>query len=192
MKSLLSAAVVAASAVGFTAGAHAASYSTSYVADAAVAGAVGGTGDTSATLAVGDSLTVTFSAPTGQAFVTHGGYLFDWQQLADSGTAMTLDVTYAFLLDGADVLTGTATGAYSCCSDLRLPVFSSPDATWNQLVYTATIATGAAARPLDNIFNYFQSDASYTTLSSVPEPGRLSLLLAGLALVVTAARRRRL
>ncbi|MEP6502778.1 MAG: PEP-CTERM sorting domain-containing protein [Betaproteobacteria bacterium] len=189
MKWSLSAGVLALAAAGFAAGANAASYSTSYVAGDAVAGSVAGSGDTAALVAVGDSLTVTFSAPTGAAFVTHGDYLFDWQQLADSGTALSLDVTYAFTLDGVDVGTGTVTGAFACCSDIRLPVFNSPDGAWNQLVYTATIASGDAARQLDNRFNYYQANATYTSTGVVPEPASIGLLLAGLALLAASSRR---
>lgn len=145
------------------------------------------TGDTGATVVLGDSLTVTFSAPTGLAFVTDGGFMFDYQATS-TNSSITESVNYAFYDGSTVVASGSLANQGACCVDMRLPVYSSPNATWDKLVYTATL-TGGDAKALIGTFSYDQNGARYVAV--VPEASDAAMMLAGLGLFAVVARRRR-
>jgi len=186
MRHFVKLAAVAVAACSFATAASAASYNVSYVATNANSGSFSGTGDVGATLLVGDSLTVTLSAPTGLEFVTGGGFQFNWQEQLGGGT-MTEDVSYAYTLGGAAVASGVLPNQWACCADVRLPLYASPNAAWDKLVYTATIDAQDGPAVLQNIFNLSQ-DGHFA--AAVPEPTETALLAAGLLAVGFASRRR--
>ena len=195
MKAFTTLGLIAASALMTCGAAQAASYSASYTAGpSAQSGFVSDpTGTFGQTLNVGDSVTVSFSAPSGKAFQSAGGFMFDYQ-LQDNGTGgatLTEDVTYTFY-NGAGVLaTGSVNGAVAQFVDLRLPVFTTPIGTWTELVYTTTLDSFDNPVVLQNGFSYDQSDAVYVNTSAVPEGSSLSLMLAALAAGGLVVRRRR-
>ena len=186
MRLIVKLAAVALAACSFATAASAASYNLSYVATDASSGSFSGTGDVGATLLVGDSVTITLAAPTGQDIVTGGGFQFNWQEQT-GGSVVYEDVTYAYTLNNAVVASGSLTNQWACCADLRLPLYASPTATWDKLVYTATIDSEQGPATLDNAFHLSQ-DGRFT--SAVPEPTQAALLAAGLLAVAFARRRR--
>lgn len=166
--------------------ASAASYNMSYVATNAAHGSFTGTGDVGATLLVGDSVTITLTAPAGEDFVTGGGFQFNWQ-VQQGGMNINEDVSWAYTLNNAVVASGFLANQGVCCADLRLPVYSSPNATWDKLVYTATIDSEGGPATLLNAFN-LQQDGTFT--AAVPEPAQSALFAIGLLGVAIARRRR--
>lgn len=186
MRHFVRLAAVVAAGCSFATAASAASYNMSYVATNASSGVFAGTGDIGATLFVGDSVTITLLAPTGQEFVTAGGSQFNWQvQLGGGG--ITEDVSYAYTLGGTGVASGLLANQGACCADLRLPLYNSPNAAWDKLVYTATIDEEQGPAVLENDFVLSQ-DGHFA--AGVPEPTQTALLAAGLFAVGFASRRR--
>ena len=192
MKLKLVSLLAAASALLASTQAGAASYSTAYVADPANAqyGSVSGSGDTSATVNVGDSLTVSFSAPTGEAFQSSGGFMFDYQVQNGAGS-LTDDVTYAFYSGASVLASGSLTGEWACCGDIRVPVYALPTGTWDKLVYTATLTSAQGPAVLENDFNYSMTASYVAAPSAVPEASDAAMILTGLGLFAVVARRRR-
>jgi hypothetical protein len=180
-------AAVALTAFAVATSSSAASYNTSYVVTNPTFSSVSGTGDIGASLLVGDSLTVTLTAPAGQDIVTEGGLQLDYQVQTGGGSLLE-DATYTYTLNNAVVASGSLVNQWACCVDIRLPLYSSPAATWDKLVYTSTIASEDGPATLFNLF-ILEQDGHFSR--AVPEPMQTTLFAAGL-LAVAIARRRQL
>jgi hypothetical protein len=166
-------------------------YTASYVASGASSASFTGTGNFGSDLNVGDSVTVTLSAPTGEAFFTNGGggSMFDYQVL-NPGASLTEDVAYTYYLQGAVQGTGSISAVGASGADLRLPIFSTPSFTWDKLVYTATLTQESSTPTLFNDFSLSQANTVFIS-EAVPERSTWAMMILGFAAIGFMAYRRK-
>lgn len=166
-------------------------------------------GNFGASIVIGDTVTLTLTASAGNQFLATSSDTM-WAILGlDSpqpGGGRTADYTWSFSSNSTVVGTGSSTGANTCCIHMA-PDFINigfngyfDTYSWTGTLLSdpgqgniaADIGYGAAPLPLyGGTWQYGYTTAQFVT-SAVPEPETYALMLAGLGLMGTVVRRRKL